>query len=342
MKNLEFRLRPAEGQNMPLTCLQEVELDRALLPGMVRIEINYSSINFKDALGVTGRGKIFRRWPIVPGIDCSGQVAELNLSEAQQSSGLELKVGQNVVVTGCGLGEEIDGGYQRFVDVPAEWVMPLTGELSCRDAMVYGTAGFTTALALYRMQALGQSPEMGPILVTGATGGVGSFAVNLFSTQGYEVHAVTAKAEKHAYLKSLGASRIYSPEIFEAARPLESQKWAGAVDQLGGAALTAILPRIHLWGNVASIGLAISPNLQSTVMPFILRGVSILGVSSTNCPIPLRRKIWQKICSDWRMEHLDHLIHDEVALSRLSLESFEPFFERKVTGRVLVRNLPDE
>ena len=339
MKNLEFRLRPADGQNTPLTCLQEVELDRTLSPGMVRIEVNYSSINFKDALGVTGRGKIFRRWPIVPGIDCSGQIAELNLSAAQLDSDLGLQIGQNVVVTGCGLGEEVDGGYQRFVDVPADWVIPLGEELSCRDAMVYGTAGFTTALALYRMEALGQTPEMGPILVTGATGGVGSFAVHLFSTQGYEVHAVTGKKEKHAYLKSLGASRIYSPEIFEVARPLESQKWAGAVDQLGGNALTAILPRVHLWGNVASIGLAVSPSLQSTVMPFILRGVSIIGVSSTNCPIPLRRKIWQKIHTDWRIEHLDHLVHDEIALSNLSLECFEPFFDRKVSGRILIRNL---
>ncbi|MDD9950892.1 MAG: YhdH/YhfP family quinone oxidoreductase [Zetaproteobacteria bacterium] len=340
LDNLEFRVKGGQGQDVPVPCLQKVMVQHELGPGQVRIQIEYSSLNFKDALGVSGRGKIFRKWPIVPGIDCAGTVMEVH---PQQDKALQapLHVGQKVVVTGCGLGEEIDGGYQQIVDVPQSWAIPLTSEMTTREAMVYGTAGFTAALAMHRMQALGQEPSWGPILVTGATGGVGSFAVRLFSSQGYEVHAVTSKKEQHAYLKSLGAVRILSPEIFQSNKPLESQKWAGALDQLGGAALASILPRVHLWGNVASIGLALGPQVQTTVMPFILRGVSIIGISSTNCPIPLRHQIWQKVATDWKIEGLDELVHDEITLSSLIPACFESFFERKVTGRILVRNLED-
>lgn len=296
--------------------------------GDVIVDVEYSSINFKDALAVTGKGKILKSFPLIPGIDLSGTVVE--------SKAPSLSPGQPVLVTGCGLGENHNGGFCQRAQVPKEWVIPLPSNLSTKDVMILGTAGFTAALALWRMLQMDQSPNMGPIAITGASGGVGSWAVQIFSQHGFEVIAISSKKSKEERLKNFGASQVIHPdEWIGPNRPLESVLFGGAVDNVGGSLLSGILPRVNLWGNVASIGLADSASFSSTVMPYILRGVSILGISSGNCPHSLRQKIWGKLSSDWKPKYLEENVACEIPLSQVISKS-QDLLDRKVAGRILV------
>ncbi|MBK5937426.1 MAG: YhdH/YhfP family quinone oxidoreductase [Halorhodospira halophila] len=307
-----------------------VTLGAADLPaGDVLVRVAYSSVNYKDALALTGQGKILRRFPITPGIDAAGVVVE--------SDSDDVKVGAQVLITGCGLGEVHDGGFAEYVRIPADWVVPLPGGLTPRQAMALGTAGFTAALALIRMEAAGQTPALGDVLVTGASGGVGSIAVDLFSNAGYRVVAVSGKKDAASYLHALGAAEVVSPEaIGLSERPLDRARFAGVVDNVGGPLLAGLLPQVEEYGNVASIGLAGGVKLETTVMPWILRGVSMLGVSSANCPRPLRLESWRRLGEDLRPQDPEGFVTREVELDGLR-DAAEAMLARQVTGRTLVR-----
>lgn len=321
-----FCLRVLDGQNPVAQYLPMNEGE--LTAGNVTIQVHYSGINFKDALALTGKGRILKNFPLNVGIDAAGTV--LKSSDARFSRG------QKVLVNGAGVGEITDGGLSEILRVPGDIVVPLPDGLTLREAMILGTAGFTAALALERMQLNGQTPSLGPILITGASGGVGSFAVQLFAQNGYEVHAVSGKPEAVNYLKNLGASVVLaSTALSLGAKPLESVRFGGAVDNVGGELLARVLAHTQLWGNVVSIGLADSHELHTTVMPFILRGVSLLGASSNNCPAALRRKLWQRLGSDWRPKQFDTVVSRTVGLKDAIAAAHE-LLARKIQGRVLV------
>jgi acrylyl-CoA reductase (NADPH) len=300
-----------------------------LMPEAVLIEVAYSGINYKDALGVTGKGKIYKQLPINAGIDCAGTI--------ESSEQPHLVKGMQVLVNGCGLGEVRDGGLAQKVYVPSDWVIPLPGGLTARDAMIFGTAGFTAALAIDRMQQLDQTADLGPIVVTGASGGVGSFAVMMLSSLGFETIAVTSRTEHTAYLESLGAHQVCTTEQLELeTKPLAKARFGGVIDNVGGEMLASLLPHVNLWGNVASIGLAASPKLATSVFPFILRGVSILGISSTNCPMTRRKAVWQRMASEFvDRQKLDLILDKEVPLTE-SLPYFDGLINRQYRGRILV------
>jgi acrylyl-CoA reductase (NADPH) len=291
----------------------------------VRVQVHYSGINFKDALAITGKGKILRSLPLTPGIDASGIVVE--------STSPAFRSGESVLVTGCGLGESVNGGLGEFITVPAGWVIPLPKNLSLKSCIILGTAGFTAALALHQLEWNGLKPSDIPVLITGATGGVGSLATLMLKERGYKVEAWTRKDTERAYLKSLGADVITDiSQLSLNTRPLESGKWSAAIDNVGGDILSYILPRIKPHGSVASIGLAKSSALSTTVFPFILRGVNILGISSATCPRDLREKIWKSINTmngDW-----------EKALTKeLDLEEVIPFAQEMISGKTKGRAL---
>jgi acrylyl-CoA reductase (NADPH) len=295
----------------------------------VQIEVHYSSVNYKDALAITGRGAILKKYPLVPGIDASGVVLH--------STDPSLTPGQEVLVTGCGLGETQNGGFAERISVPRDWVIPLPQSLTPRDAMILGTAGFTAALSLWRMLQMDQAPEMGPIAITGASGGVGSIAVQIFAKAGFQVVAISGKPEQHTTLKRWGAQKVQTPDQLELGlRPLESVAFGGAVDNVGGELLAKLLRHIQLWGNVACVGLADSSELNTTVMPFILRGVSLLGISSANCPLPDRQQIWQNLAHDWRPRFLQEVVSQEIHLKDV-FKASEQILSRKSHGRILVK-----
>jgi NADPH2:quinone reductase len=297
--------------------------------GEVLIRAEYSSLNYKDALGITGQGRIFKSLPMVGGIDVVGKVIS--------SSVPDFRTGQSVLVTGCNLGETYWGGYSEIVNLPAEHVVPLPEGLTSEEAMILGTAAFTAALCYWRFIKNDQAPAMGPIAVTGASGGVGSFAVQLFSQQGFEVIAVSGRKEHSAYLKGLGASQCLTPaELNLGARPLESVKFGGVVDNVGGEQLAALCRHVQLWGNVGSIGLAGGAEFHSTVMPHILRGVSILGISSNNCTKEVRREIWKHLSGDWKPRDLEKIHQRTVGLDDLMITA-EKLLNRELSGRVLVK-----
>lgn len=310
------------------SCLEDITLDD-LPAGEVVIKAAWSDINFKDALAVTGKGKIMKRFPMVAGIDVSGQVS--------QSTDSRFKEGDDVLVVGCGMGEVHDGGYADYVRVPADWVVPLPAGLSLREAMQIGTAGFTAGMAVQRMEENGQTPSHGPILVNGASGGVGSLAITMFAGLGYDVTALTSKASSTDYLRSLGAKDVLiASEVDMGSRPLEKSLWGGAVDNLGGETLAWMTRTIEPFGNIAAIGLASGIKLDTTVMPFILRGVNLLGINSTYCPLPLREKVWKRLASDIKPGNLDTIASREVALAD-SIPVFADLIDNKVTGRMLIR-----
>jgi len=288
--------------------VEQVSIDD-LAPGEVTIKTAYSSINFKDALAGTGEGKILRSFPLVGGIDVAGHVVA--------SSDAKFKEGDAVVVTGCGLSETRDGGYSEYARLPAQWAIPLPAGLSLREAMVLGTAGFTAALALFRMLENRQAPELGPLAVTGASGGVGSLALDIFSRAGFEVHAVSGKSEQADYLKSIGASQVLGRDALATTRPMDSARFGGGLDNVGGPMLASLLAQTAPYGNVATAGLAATHDLDTTVMPFIIRGVSLLGVASAGTARAIRDEIWQRLASDWKPAHLDRICTREVALSEL-------------------------
>lgn len=322
-----WALRIHNSGDTPFAKLQQMTVEE-LSPGEVTIEVHYSGINYKDALAGSGKGKILKTFPLNGGIDAAGVVIDSKDSRFSR--------GQEVLVNGCGIGESFDGGYAEVLRVKADSVVPLPSGLTMRESMILGTAGFTAALALYRMEVNGQRPELGPILVTGASGGVGSFAVQLFSQNGYEVHAASGKHESIRYLKNLGATQVIAPEELNlGTHPLEKSRYGGAVDNVGGELLSRLLAHIQLWGNVASIGLAQSHELHTTVMPFILRGVSLLGASSNNCTREVRHKIWSQLAGPWRPKQLEGIVARTVGLKDL-IDAFDDLLHRRVQGRILV------
>jgi acrylyl-CoA reductase (NADPH) len=299
-----------------------------LAQGDVVIRTHYSSVNYKDALAATGRGRIMQRFPLVAGIDVAGVV--------ETSSNARFSAGDPVLVTGCGLGERHDGGFAEFVRVPAEWIVPLPAGLSLFEAMALGTAGFTAALAIDRMEQNGQHPGQGPILVSGATGGVGSVAIDLLNGRGYPVTALTGKPDAAAYLEKLGAGRVLERQAMVVSdRPLLSAEWGGAVDNVGGGVLAWLLQTVGPWGNIAVIGMAGGSTLHTTVMPMILRGVSMLGITSANCPMDTRLRLWDRLATDLRPAHLSEIVTDIIRLDELS-RSFEALLAGNHTGRFVV------
>ncbi|WP_208108691.1 YhdH/YhfP family quinone oxidoreductase [Cognatilysobacter terrigena] len=299
-----------------------------LSPGEVVIRTAYSSVNYKDALAGTGKGKILRRVPLVGGIDVAGHVVE--------SRDPRYREGDAVLVTGSGLSETRDGGYGEYARLEAEWTIPLPAGLDLREAMILGTAGFTAALALYRMLENGQTPEHGPLAVTGATGGVGSLAVDIFTRAGFEVHAVSGKPEHADYLRALGATDVLPRAALATKRPMESARFGGGLDNVGGAMLASLLAQTAPYGNVASAGLAATPDLPATVMPFIIRGVSLLGVASAGTARAIRERVWQHLASDWKPAHLDRILTREVDLVGLPAV-FDGMLAGGSLGRTLVR-----
>lgn len=306
--------------------IEQIAIDD-LADGEIDIRVAHSSVNFKDALAGTGKGKILRRFPLVGGIDVAGHVVA--------SRDPAFKEGDAVLVTGSGLSETRDGGYGQYARIESQWAIPLPHGLTLRESMILGTAGFTAALALLRMQENRQTPELGPLAVTGATGGVGSLAVDIFSAAGYEVHAVSGKPEQTRYLESIGASTVLGRDALATTRPMESARFGGGLDNVGGPMLVSLLAQTTPYGNVAAAGLAASADLDATVMPFIIRGVSLLGVASAGTPRAIRDAVWQHLASDWKPRHLDTICTQEVALSDLP-GVFERMLAGGSQGRTLV------
>lgn len=297
-----------------------------LSAGEVVIRAAHSSVNYKDALAGTGKGRILRRFPLVGGIDVSGHVAA--------STDPRFREGDAVLVTGRGLGETRDGGYAEYVRVEADMVVPLPDGLDLREAMILGTAGFTAALGLLRMVENHQTPEMGPLAVTGASGGVGSLALDIFSSAGFEVHAISGKPEQTAYLEGIGATQVLARDALATTRPLESARFGGGFDNVGGPMLASLLAQTRPYGNVGSAGLAASHQLDATVMPFILRGVSLLGVASTDTPHHHRDEVWHRLASDWKPRHLQRICTREA-----TLEDLPAVFDTMLAGGSLGRTL---
>jgi acrylyl-CoA reductase (NADPH) len=306
--------------------IEQISLDDLDL-GEVVVKTAYSSVNYKDALAGTGRGKILRRFPLVGGIDVAGHVVA--------STDKAFKEGDAVLVTGCGLSETRDGGYAEYARLEAAWVVPLPDGLSLRESMVLGTAGFTAALALFRMQENRQTPSLGPLAVTGATGGVGSLAVDIFSSAGYEVHAISGKPEHAGYLRELGASDVLGRDALASTRPMDTARFGGGLDNVGGAMLASLLAQTAPCGNVATAGLAASHELATTVMPFIIRGVSLLGVASAGTARDVRDELWRRLASDWKPRRLERICTREARLEELP-QVFEGMLAGGSVGRTVV------
>jgi len=299
-----------------------VRMDEGQLDsGNVTIRVAYSSVNYKDALAATGAGKIIRRFPCVGGIDLSGVVVS--------STDPRFKAGDPVIATSFDIGVAHHGGYAEYARVPGDWVVPLPAGLSLFDSMVLGTAGFTAALGIVRMEENGLRPDKGPVIVTGATGGVGSLAIDMLAKRGYHVVALTGKESESEFLRGLGAAEILLRQSLDLGkiRPLDSARWAGAVDNLGGDVLAWIASTMQQGGTIASIGLAASMKLNTTVAPFILRGVSLLGVDSGYIREPYRSGVWQRLATDLTPPHLASLAR------RISFDELPQVFEEYIAGR---------
>jgi len=305
----------------------ELSLDD-LSEGSVVINAAFSSVNYKDALAATGAGKIMRRFPLVGGIDVAGRV---------EASGDErFKPGDDVLVTGYDLGVAHDGGYSQNVRVPAEWVVPIPKGLSLFDVMAIGTAGFTAALSVVEMERNGLTTSSGPVIVTGATGGVGSIAVQCLAAGGYDVTALTGKPQEEGYLRSLGAKQVLARDTVQmGTRPLEKAIWAGAVDPVGGTMLAWLTRTMMQNGCIASSGLTGGTELHTTVLPFILRGVKLLGIDSVMCPMPTRVEVWRRLASDLKPAHLLTTAR-EIGLTELP-SAFDTLLKGAARGRHVVR-----
>lgn len=310
----------------------EMTIDE-LDPGEVIVKTKYSTINYKDALSHNGAGRIMRKYPTNAGIDVAGTV--------EVSADARFKAGDKVIVTGYDLGVAQDGGYAEHVRVPADWVVRRPESMTAFDAMTLGTAGYTAALAVRLMEHNGLTPASGPVAVTGATGGVGSVAIEILGKLGYHVVAITGKPEEAAYLKDIGASEVLLRQSLDLAniRPLGKATWAGAVDNLGGDLLASLLSTMMIGGTVAAVGLAADFKLNTTVMPFILRGVHLLGVDSANTPMSLRQTIWNKLAVEWRPDRVHDLVRT-IDFDELPTH-FDPYLKGLVRGRTVVRIAPD-
>jgi len=307
--------------------IEQLSIDD-LCEGEVVIHVKYSSVNYKDALAGTGKAQILRRSPLVGGIDLAGEVVESTSGDFIQ--------GDQVLVNGSGLSEVHDGGYAEFARVPADWVVPLPAGLSLAQSMIIGTAGFTAALSIYLLQKNNQQVEDGPIVVTGASGGVGSFSINLLHKLGYETVAITGKKSAHSYLYDLGATKVVGREKIQIGDGvLEKTRWAGAIDNVGGDTLSALVRASKPWGNVVSVGIAGGINFSLSAMPFIIRGVNLLGVSSSNCPQPLRKAIWNRLGDDLHPDQLAKIKTQTIKLEDLP-SIFEKLLNSEIQGRILV------
>jgi putative YhdH/YhfP family quinone oxidoreductase len=307
--------------------IEQLEVDD-LSAGDLLVRVEYSSVNYKDALAGTAKGKILRRFPLNGGIDLAGEVVE--------SGSDRFQAGDRVIVTGCGLSETRDGGYSELARVNSSDAVPLPAGLSTREAMILGTAGFTAALSLHRMEANGQTPDGGPIVVTGATGGVGCIAINLLTRAGYEVHAISGKTSDFDWLESLGAKQCISRhDLHWGQNALEKAIWAGAIDNVGGDMLAGLSRVINLWGNIACCGMAGGHGLHTTVFPMILRGVSLLGISSANCPYETRVSLWDRLANEWKPPQLQEILTLETGLDDLP-KVFDRMLEGGSRGRTLV------
>jgi acrylyl-CoA reductase (NADPH) len=305
--------------------MTEDELD----PGDVVIRTKYSTINYKDALSYNGSGRIMRKYPTVAGIDMAGTV--------ERSADSRWKRGDKVIVTGYDVGVAHDGGYAELARVPGDWVVRRPESMTAFDAMTIGTAGFTAALAIHLMERNGLKAENGRVAVTGATGGVGSVAIEILAKNGYDVVAITGKPKEAEYLKSVGAKEVLLRQSldFTRIRPLDKATWAGAIDNLGGEMLAWLLSTMQVAGTVAAVGLAADMKLNTTVAPFILRGVHLLGVDSVNCPMTLRQTLWNKLAVQWRPDQ----VHDQVRtidFDELPMH-FDAYLKGMVRGRTVVR-----
>lgn len=321
-----FLIEQSEGKIASrFATLEENQLDA----GEVTIAVAYSGVNYKDALAATGAGRIVRRFPCIGGIDLSGTVV--------RSDSPRFRPGDPVLATSYDIGVAHHGGYAELARIPAAWVYRLPAGLDLREAMALGTAGFTAGLALARMEQNGLGPENGPVVVSGATGGVGSIAVEILAKAGYEVHALTGKAAAADYLGKLGAKEVILRSSLDLTKikPLDKALWAGAVDNLGGEVLAWMASTMKQAGTIASIGLAASIELKTTVMPFILRGVSLLGIDSGYSGDPLRGEVWRRLGSDWKPVQVLAQAR-EIPFDALP-EVFDDFLKARVTGRTIVR-----
>jgi NADPH2:quinone reductase len=306
--------------------VETLALDQ-LAPGEVVIRVQWSGINYKDALAVTGKGRILRRFPLVGGVDLAGVV--------ESSTATDYKPGDAVLVTGCGLSETRDGGFAAYARVPAEAVVRLPKGFSARDAMVMGTAGFAAALAIHQLEHNGLAPGQGPVAVTGASGGVGCLAIDMLAGRGYEVVAFTRKADAAALLRELGAGEVREAETSNS-RPLEPERWAGAIDNVGGAVLSHLVRSTRAQGSVAAVGLAGGAEVTVSLMPFLLRGVNLLGVNSSATRRDRRLALWQRIATDLRPRHLHRIATSTVTLEALP-EASARILAGTHTGRTLVK-----
>ncbi len=319
-------LTSQEGKSVR-TELVDMTVDQ-LDAGEVLIDVQHSTVNYKDALSATGAGRIIRRFPCIGGIDLAGTV--------ESSTDAAFKPGDTVIATSYDVGVAHHGGYAQKARIPAAWLVPAPAGMTSFDAMTYGTAGFTAALAVERMQHDGLSPDKGPVLVNGATGGVGMVSIEILAKLGYEVVAVTGKERDIDLLKSIGAASVLVRGQFELTeKPLGPETYAGAVDNLGGEQLSWLTRMMKVGGTIASVGLAQGWEVKTTVMPFILRGVSLLGIDSVNCPMPLRRELWRRLANEWAC---DKLASHCRTVSFAELPSvFDAYVKGAVTGRTVVR-----
>lgn len=316
------------------TYVREIEERRVedLPPGEVLIRVKYSSLNYKDVLSATGNKGVTKRYPHTPGIDAAGLVEE--------SQSPDFKPGDEVLVTSYDLGMNTPGGFGQLIRVPAAWVVRLPLGLTLRESMIYGTAGFTAALSVHGLMARGAAAGQGKILVSGATGGVGSVAVSILAREGFQVTAVSGRPETREYLLEMGAREVISAKeaTDTSPRPLLKAQWAGAIDTVGGAILATTLRSVDYGGAVTCCGNVASPELPLTVYPFILRAVSLIGIDSQNCPMATRVEVWQKLAGKWKLPHLEKLV-TEITLEGLN-QQIDLILKRQHRGRTIVR-LPE-
>ena len=322
-----FRVDKTESREFPRSI---VDRDPAELPaGELLIEVAYSSLNYKDALSATGNPGVTRSFPHTPGIDAAGVVAE--------SSVADFSPGDQVIAIGFDLGMNTAGGFGQKIRIPAAWAVPMPIGLDLRTSMILGTAGFTAALCVHKLEAAGMAPGGGPVLVTGATGGVGSVALKLLAKLGYEVHAVTGKTAQHDFLRAQGAAEIMSREdaLAGAERPLGRETWGGAVDTVGGQILVNAVKSLRYGMSLAACGLVASAEIPATVLPFILRHVNLLGVDSVQLPLKQKAAIWNKLAGEWRLDGLDDLVVP------LTLDTLSDAIDRILAGQMVGRGLVD-
>jgi putative YhdH/YhfP family quinone oxidoreductase len=302
-----------------------------LPPGEVLVRVHYSALNYKDGLSATGHKGITRKFPHTPGIEAAGKVVT--------STSDKFKEGSDVFVMGYDLGMNTSGAFAEYIRVPSEWLIPKPSILSCKDCMTIGTAGFTAAYALYKMELMGQTPDYGPIVVTGSTGGVGSLAVAILAKAGYEVIAVTGKKDAEDYLKFLGATRVEPRDFLNDSlgKPLSRAMWAGAIDTVSGTMLTTLLKRCRRDGNVVATGLLSSIHFATTIYPFILNGVNLLGIGAGQTPMALRLKLWDKLVNEWNVTDKVSTIAKEVGLDELKDTYIDAILSGKTRGRVVVK-----